>query len=83
MGRIGRPGNKTSVMPVAIYLGQTSSEAHYIKKLIFTKRVPMSTHLADADVDTHESPSFRLQQHFKLLFRQSKVYAAGQHALSF
>ena len=51
MGRVGRPGNKTSVMPVAIYLGQTSSEAHYIKKLIFTKGMPMSTHLADAEVD--------------------------------
>jgi len=37
MGRIGRPGNETSVQPVAIYLAQTSSETYYIKKLIFTK----------------------------------------------
>ena len=51
MGRVGRPGNKTSVMPVAIYLGQTSSETYNIKKLIFTKEVPLSTHLADAEVD--------------------------------
>jgi len=51
IGRIGRPGNEISAKPVAIYLAQTSSETHYIKQLIFTKRVPIYTRLADADVD--------------------------------
>lgn len=51
MGRIGRPGSKVSAQPIAIYLVQTSVEAHHIKNLILNKRVRISTHLADADTD--------------------------------
>jgi replicative superfamily II helicase len=51
MGRIGRPGNETSAQPLAIYLAQTSSEIHYIKKLIFTKSIRIYPRLANADVE--------------------------------
>jgi hypothetical protein len=51
IGRIGRPGFATSTQPSAIYLAQTSSEARYIKKLIFTKRTRLHPCLANADVE--------------------------------
>ena len=51
MGRIGRPGNETSIQPLAIYLAQTSSETRYIKKLIFTERTRPYSRLANADVE--------------------------------
>ena len=51
IGRIGRPSFATSTQPSAIYLAQTSSEARYIKKLIFTKSMRPHPRLANADVD--------------------------------
>jgi superfamily II DNA/RNA helicase len=51
VGRVGRFDGPRLAQPVAVYLAQTYPEANRIRRLIFTRRAPLSTHLADADID--------------------------------